>query len=508
MSTDANLYTRLAAGFAPARRCLELSDGETCDFAYVETASARAANALRALGLAPGDRVSVLAEKSAGYLWLYLGCLRAGLVFHPLNPAYTERELAFFLADAGTRLLVHDPAFSGRIDAIADTCPMIERRLTLNAAGGGDFADLCRAAPATFANCPRSGDDTAALLYSSGTTGTPKGIRITHGNLYSNACALAAAWAFSADDVLLHALPVFHVHGLFITLGPALLAGATIRFLPRFEIDAVLAALPGSTVMAGVPTFYTRLLAAPGFTRETCRTVRVFISGSAPLSEAVFHAFAARTGHTILERYGMTETGINTSNPLHGERKPGAVGPPLAGVEVRIVDLHGQPLASGQIGAIQVRGPNVFPGYWQLPAADAQAFDAQGWFDTGDQGHFDDDGYLFIVGRSKDLVISGGLNVYPKEVERELEGLPGIVEAAVFGVAHDDLGEAVVAAVIGTAQAPDEATAIAALKTRLAGFKVPKRIVALPELPRNTMGKVQKNLLRERFATIFAAAAE
>ena len=508
MSTDANLYTRLAAGFVPARRCVESTDGACYTYAQLDAASARAANALSALGLVPGERVSVLAEKSVGYLWLYLGCLRAGLIFHPLNPAYTDRELAFFLADAGTRLLVHDPQFGPRIEAIAGTCPALELRLTLTAAGGGDFADLCSSAPALFADCPRAGDDTAALLYSSGTTGTPKGIRITHDNLYSNARALAAAWAFSADDVLLHALPLFHVHGLFITLGPALLAGTTIRFLPRFDVDAVIAALPGSTIMAGVPTFYTRLLAAPDFTRDTCRTVRVFISGSAPLSEAVFHAFAERTGHTILERYGMTETGINTSNPLYGERKPGAVGPPLAGVEVRIVDAQGGTLAPGAIGAIQVRGPNVFPGYWQLPAADAQAFDDDGWFDTGDQGQFDAEGYLVIVGRSKDLVISGGLNVYPKEVERELETLPGIVEAAVFGVAHDDLGEAVVAAVICASPAPDEASAIAQLKTRLAGFKVPKRIVTLPELPRNAMGKVQKNLLRERFATIFAVAVK
>ena len=504
MSANDNLYAHFAAALDASRACIETPDGGAWNGADIARYSARAANALRAHGLAPGDRVSVIAEKSLEYLWLYLGCLRAGLVFHPLNPAYTARELGFFLGDAGTRLLVSDPALAARVDPAAAACESLSGTLTLGAEGSGSFADACADSDDEAPVCPRTGDDTAALLYSSGTTGTPKGIRITHRNLYSNACALREAWGFSADDILLHALPVFHVHGLFITLGPAFLAGTRVRLLPRFDADAVIDALPGATLFAGVPTYYTRLLANPRFTREACRDVRVFISGSAPLSEATFYAFEERTGQRILERYGMTETGINTSNPLSGARKPGAVGPPLPGVGLRIVTGDGRPCANGEIGEIEVRGENVFPGYWQLPEATAAAFDAHGWFRTGDQGHLDDDGYLFIVGRSKDLVISGGLNVYPKEVERELEAIPGIGEAAVFGVPHADFGEAVVAAVV--ADAPlDEAAVLATLRERLATFKVPKRVLVGAELPRNAMGKVQKNVLREQHAGLFAA---
>ena len=500
-----NLYAHFAAALEASRACIETPGGAALNGADIARASARAANALSARGLRPGERVSVIAEKSLEYLWLYLGCLRGGFVFHPLNPAYTTRELGFFLGDAGTRLLVSDPALAARVDPAAAACRSLTGTLTLGADGSGSFADACADAGDDAPVCPRQGEDTAALLYSSGTTGTPKGIRITHRNLYSNACALRDAWAFSPHDVLLHALPVFHVHGLFITLGPALLAGTRLRLLTRFDADAVIDALPGATMLAGVPTYYARLLANPRFTREACRSVRVFISGSAPLSEATFHAFEERTGQRILERYGMTETGINTSNPLDGVRKPGGVGPPLPGVELRIVTPDGAPCATGEIGEIEVRGENVFPGYWQLPDATAAAFDAHGWFRTGDQGHLDDDGYLFIVGRSKDLVISGGLNVYPKEVERELETIPGIGEAAVFGVPHADFGEAVVAAIV--ADAPlDETAVLGALRERLAAFKVPKRLLIGDELPRNAMGKVQKNVLRERHADLFLAA--
>ncbi|MCP5198435.1 MAG: AMP-binding protein [Gammaproteobacteria bacterium] len=504
MTTNANLYARFTAAFDPARTLLELPDGSRVSYADAERETARAANALGALGLAPGDRVSVVAEKSPRYLWLYLGCLRAGLVFHPLNTGYTERELAFFIGDAGSRLVICDPALAARVAAACDAAGSSAQRLDMDAAGAGGFAAACSAAAEAFATVSRAADDDAALLYSSGTTGTPKGIRITHGNLYANACALREAWGFHADDVLVHALPVFHVHGLFITLGPALLAGLTLRFLPRFDAAAVRDTLAGATLMAGVPTYYTRLLALPGFGAADCASMRLFISGSAPLSEATFHEFVERTGHVILERYGMTETGINTSNPLLGERKPASVGPPLAGVEVRVVDAQRQVCASGDIGDIEVRGPNVFPGYWRLPEATAKAFDAGGWFDTGDQGYLDADGYLFIVGRSKDMVISGGLNVYPKEIERELEALDGIGEAAVFGVPHADFGEAVVAAVVTTTTV-DEQAVIACLRGQLATFKVPKRVLVLDELPRNTMGKVQKNLLRERYATLFGA---
>ncbi|MGR8919049.1 MAG: AMP-binding protein [Gammaproteobacteria bacterium] len=506
MSPDANLYQRLAAGFDPAAVAVETPDGQRLSYAGLDERAGAAAAALMGLGLAPGDRVSVVAEKSLDYLWLYLGALRAGLVFHPLNPSYTERELRFFLDNAGTRLLVSDPALAGRTDAAAAGLARLEFRLQMAADGSGSFRDACACAGAgpDAATVPRGVDDTAALLYSSGTTGTPKGIRITHGNLYANAAALAKAWGFSAADVLVHALPVYHVHGLFITLGPALLSGCRLRFLPRFDARAVIEALPGATMMAGVPTYYSRLLAEPDFGREAARDVRVFISGSAPLSESVFHAFEQRTGQRILERYGMTETGINTTNPLHGERKPGSVGPPLPGTEVAVRDAGGATLPAGEVGDIVVRGDNVFPEYWGLPQATAAAFDADGWFDTGDQGYFDADGYLHIVGRSKDMVITGGLNVYPKEVERAIEQLDGVGEAAVFGVPHADFGEAVVAAVTG--RVGDEARAIEALKAELAGFKVPKRLLELAELPRNTMGKVQKNLLRERYAGLFDAA--
>ncbi len=505
---DANLYTRLSANFDLPACAFELTDGRRVSFAEVDAESARAAAALTALGLVAGDRVSVVAEKSLAYVWLYLGCLRAGLVFHPLNPAYTEQELAFFLANAGTRALICDPSLQERALAAAASAPGVEQHLTLTADGGGTFPEECAAATPRSTTVPRGSDDSAALLYSSGTTGTPKGIRITHGNLWSNALALAKAWAFSANDVLVHALPVYHVHGLFITLGPALLSGTTVRFLPRFDLDAVLAALPGATLMAGVPTYYSRLLADPRFTRETCRDVRVFISGSAPLSEATFHEFEHRTGHAILERYGMTETGINTSNPLHGKRKPGSVGPALDGIEVRVVDAGRKPAARGAVGDIEVRGDNVFPGYWELPEATARAFSADGWFATGDQGYLDDEDYLFIVGRSKDMIISGGLNVYPKEVERELEKLDGIAEAAVFGVPHADFGEAVVAAVIATPGATvDEAALIVKLRGTLAAFKTPKRLIVLEDLPRNAMGKVQKNRLRENCSGLFAPPA-
>ncbi len=508
MSVEANLYQRFAAGFRPHAVALELGDGTTYTCSDIEAHSARAANALLGCGLKAGDRVSVMCEKSAELVWLYLGCLRAGLVYHPLNTGYTARELGYFFDDAGTRLVVTDPGLEQRVTAALEQTTVAPRVEILDARGGGAFATLCAAAASSFETHSNAGDDTAALLYSSGTTGTPKGIPLSHDNLYVNARALVAAWAFSADDILVHALPLYHVHGLFITLGPALLAGTRIRLLPKFETAAVIKALAGATMMAGVPTYYTRLLADDTFTRDAAGDVRVFISGSAPLTEATFAEFLARTGHTILERYGMTETGINTSNPLHGERRAGSVGLPLAGTEVQVVDADRRCLEAGQIGAIEVRGANVFAGYWQLPDKTAEAFSADGWFHTGDQGLFDADGYLHIVGRSKDMVISGGLNVYPKEIEQVLDTLPGVAESAVFGVPHADFGEAVVAAVIRVpGSAAEGAALIEALKHELAAFKVPKHIVFIDELPRNAMGKVQKNLLRDRYAGLFAGAA-
>ncbi len=482
---------------------METPTGDCYTGADLEQWSARAANTLVELGLEPGDRVAVVADKSLELLWLYLGCLRAGCVYHPLNPTYTETELAFFLRDSASRLVVCENALLTRVTAAAADSPSVQRILTVGGHGVDYIDHRWQSAAPTFATQCVAVGEPAALLYSSGTTGKPKGIPITHGNLLTNAQALVAAWAFSGDDILVHALPLYHVHGLFITLGPALLAGTRVRFLPRFEPGAVIAALAGATMMAGVPTYYTRLLNTSAFTRECCASVRVFISGSAPLSEATFSAFEERTGQRILERYGMTETGINTSNPLHGMRKPGSVGPPLAGVALRIVDDGGKILGSGAIGNIEVHGPNVFGGYRGLPETTAEAFTADGYFRTGDQGYLDADGYLHIVGRSKDMIITGGLNVYPKEIERELESCAGVIEAAVFGVPHADYGEAVVAAVVGNGTSLPGDVLIGELKTRLAGYKVPKQIVVVDDLPRNSMGKVQKNLLRERHAALF-----
>jgi malonyl-CoA/methylmalonyl-CoA synthetase len=504
MNANANIYARFEAGFDPEAVFLEVPGGRSYTYADLDANSARAANQLHALGLAPGDCVSALAEKSPALLWLYLGCLRAGCIYHPLNPSYTENEIGFFLRDAQTRLVICDPALEVRARAASAGCRELEHVLTLGGGADGDFSARSAAASTSFTTHVAGERDTAAMLYSSGTTGTPKGIPLTHRNLYANAEVLMRTWAFSRDDVLLHVLPIYHVHGLFVILGPALLAGSRVRFLPRFDIDAVIEALPGASVMAGVPTYYTRLLGSDKFAREACASVRVFISGSAPLSEATFSQFHERAGHAILERYGMTETGILSSNPLSGPRKPGSVGPALDGVELRVVDDGGAASARGDTGQIEVRGDNVFAGYRHLAEANREAFRADGYFRTGDQGYLDDDGYLFIVGRSKDIIISGGLNVYPKEVEREIDALPDVVESAVFGVPHPDFGEATVAAIVPDAGAAcDEAAMLAVLKTKLAGYKIPKRFVTFTELPRNAMGKVQKNRLREQFNDLF-----
>jgi len=344
----------------------------------------------------------------------------------------------------------------------------------------------------------------AALLYSSGTTGVPKGIMLSHGNLLSNTEALVAAWGFTDNDRLLHALPIFHVHGLFVAIGCTLLCGANMRWLAAYKVDDIVRFLPECTVMMGVPTYYTRLLAHPDCSRELCRGVRLFVSGSAPLLSETFAAFEERTGHRILERYGMTETNMNTSNPLDGERKPGTVGPPLPGVEVRITDDAGSTVAAGTIGNLQVRGPNVFVGYWKLPDKTAEDMTADGFFNTGDKGVIDADGYVAIVGRAKDVVITGGLNVYPKEVELFIDDLPGVRESAVIGVPHPDFGEGVVAVVVAEAAADlTENQLINACKAELADFKVPKRVLFVDELPRNTMAKVQKNMLRDAYSDLF-----
>lgn len=446
----------------------------------------RLANTLVALGLVRGDRLLLEVEKTEAVLSIYLACLRTGVVFLPVNPGYTAAETEHFLTDAEPALVVADrPVAGARVVTLAE--------LMAQAAG----------AAADFADPAHGPDDLAAILYTSGTTGRSKGVMLSRENLASNAEALVGLWQFTEADVLLHALPVFHTHGLFVATNCALYSGASLIFQAGFAPDAVLAALPEATVMMGVPTFYSRLLADPRLTRDRCRGMRLFISGSAPLSPATHAEWQERTGHAILERYGMTETNMITSNPYEGARRAGTVGMPLPGVEVRVTGPDGAPVAQGEAGSIEVRGPNVFHGYWRLPEKTAEEF-RDGWFVTGDLGAFDSQGYLSILGRAKDLVISGGLNVYPAEVEAALDDLPGVAGSAVIGVPHPDFGEAVVACVIPAKGAVvEEAVLRGALRDRLAAFKIPKRVLVMAEFPRNAMGKVQKAELRKQNARLF-----
>jgi malonyl-CoA/methylmalonyl-CoA synthetase len=503
-TTDFNLYARYQPQFAKhADDPLLCTDGLSLSYRDIDRKSARIANYLSRTGLSPGDRVSVQVEKSVESLCLYLACLRAGFVYHPLNMGYKSRELEYFLGDAEPTIVVCDPRNESTIGAIVRDRG-VRHVLTLGADGKGTLDEGARTADADFATVGREQDDLAALLYSSGTTGTPKGIMLTHENLYSNMASLRTTWEFSAKDRLLHALPIFHVHGLFVALGCVLLSGASMRWLPAYDVRQVMQFLPECSVLMGVPTYYTRLLAEPDFNADLCRNVRLFISGSAPLLAETFAEFEKRTGHRILERYGMTETNMNTSNPLHGERKAGTVGPPLPDVEVRIVDAAGNILPTGELGDLQVRGPNVFKGYWKMPGKTAEDFTQDGFFNTGDKGVIDEDGYVSIVGRARDLVISGGLNVYPKEIELFIDKLAGVRESAVIGVPHADFGEAVVAIVVRDDDALAEVEIIASCKRELANFKVPKRIVFAAELPRNSMAKVQKNVLREEYRDLLS----
>ncbi|MBP2314325.1 malonate--CoA ligase [Azospirillum soli] len=485
----------------PGRGAIELADGGRVTYGELRAASGRMANAITAAGVRPGDRVAVQVEKSLEALVLYLGCLRSGAVYLPLNTAYTPAELGYFIGDAEPALVVCDPA---RLEA---TAPMAgdARLLTLDAQGRGSLADAMAGQPDDFATVACGTDDLAAILYTSGTTGRSKGAMLTQGNLLTNAQVLRAEWRFTPEDVLLHALPLFHTHGLFVACNVALMAGATTILLPRFDPAAMLERLPRSTVMMGVPTFYTRLLGQDALTADLCRSVRLFVSGSAPLLAETHRAWESRTSHRILERYGMTETGMLTSNPYDGDRIAGTVGLPLPGVEARIADPQtGALLPDGEIGVVEVKGPNVFKGYWRMPEKTAAEFRADGFFITGDLGRIDERGYLHIVGRGKDLIISGGFNVYPKEVEGEIDALPGVLESAVVGVPHPDFGEGVVAVLVPDHSAPiTEAAVTAALTERLARYKQPKRVIVVDELPRNSMGKVQKALLRERHAGIF-----
>ena len=505
---DENLFEILRTGF-PADRdrpFLEEPDGRVLTYGNVLDESARVARLLQDLDVRPGERVAVQVTKSAEALLLFLGSLRAGAVYLPLNTNYTEAETRYFLADAEPALFVCQPERAGPMQVLARQIG-VAHVLSLGEHGAGSLWDRVRAASADEIGVRRRKDDLAALLYTSGTTGRSKGAMLSHGNLASNAAALRDAWRFTADDRLLHALPIFHTHGLFVATNVTLLAGGSLLWLPRFDLDEIIRLLPKATSIMGVPTFYSRLLSRSDFTRDLVAHMRLFVSGSAPLSAETHKEFQARTGHAILERYGMTETGMNTSNPYDGERIPGSVGVPLPGVELRITDPEsGRPLPQGEIGMIEVRGPNVFKGYWRMPEKTAAEFRSDGFFVTGDLGHVAARGHVYISGRGRDLIISGGLNVYPAEVEAVIEALPGVAECAVIGVPHADLGEGVLAVVTPRPGATlDEKQMMAALGSELARYKLPKRICVVDELPRNAMGKVQKNVLREQHRTAFAA---
>ena len=509
-----NLYAVLESGFPVDRKGVAIETPEHCyTWDDVDRASACLANLLAALDLPAGARVAVQLEKSPEALLLYLATLRAGLVYLPLNTAYRESEIEYFLGNAEPDVVVCTPENEPWVERIARNAG-VRHIYTLGDKRAGTLLQAAAGMPQAFRTAPRRPDDLAVILYTSGTTGRSKGAMLTHGNMASNALTLREYWGWRSSDVLLHMLPIFHIHGLFVASHGALLAGARMIWLPRLDVNQALHYLPRSTMMMGVPTYYVRLLADARFGRGVCRNMRLFISGSAPLLMETFNAFRERSGHTILERYGMSETVMLTSNPYHagdGERLGGTVGKPLPGVDLRVVDDAGRALAAGEIGNIQVRGPNVFSGYWRMPEKTREEFTADGWFKTGDVGRYGGvsggrrvpDGYVSIVGRSKDLIISGGYNVYPKEIEGFIDDMPGVAESAVIGVPHPDFGEAVVAVVVPKPNASlDTQAMLAGLKESIANFKVPKRIHIAAELPRNTMGKVQKNVLRETYKTL------
>ena len=497
---DANVYSLLEAHFPPDRSaaCLESPDGGVWTWADVEAESARFANLMAERGVEPGDCVAAQVEKSPRALVLYLACLRAGAAYLPLNPAYPERELDYFLGDAEPRLVVARPESANGVARLCER-HSIGEPLTLGTGEDGTLVEASRSMPDRFGTVAREPGDLAALLYTSGTTGRPKGAMLTHDNLFSNAQVLHVAWGFRRGDVLLHMLPIFHTHGLFVACHTSLLNGSPMIFCPRFDAAEARRLLPRATVFMGVPTFYVRLLREAGFGEEQCSNIRLFVSGSAPLLEQTFEEFRERTGHTILERYGMTECGMSTSNPLDGERRGGTVGLPLPGVDLRVTGDDGTPAGPGEVGGIEFKGPNVFAGYWRMPEKTAEEFTADGWFRSGDLGWLSEDGYVAIVGRGKDLVISGGFNVYPKEVELLIDKLDGVVESAVIGLPDPDFGEQVTAVVVRepAVTGPGEQSVIDALKHDLAGYKVPKQVFFVDRLPRNSMGKVQKSVLRE-----------
>ncbi|MHA1564264.1 MAG: malonate--CoA ligase [Alphaproteobacteria bacterium] len=500
-----NIFTTLESRVTAAER-LFLTDqaGDTITYGALLQGARQYAQALTSLGAKPGDRIAVQTDKTVESLFLFFGTLAAGCVYLPLNTGYTAHEVQYFLQDAEPAVLICSTASLQELEPIA-TATSVRSVMTLDSGNRGTIIDLAARQPADFAPIDTRAESLAAILYTSGTTGLSKGAMLSHRNLLSNASTLIDAWRISPDDCLLHALPIYHTHGLFVGAETMALAGASMIYLPRFDATEIIRQLPAATMLMGVPTFYSRLLAEPSFNKALVSNMRVFISGSAPLSAQTHKDFQQRTGHAILERYGMTETNMNTSNPYDGNRRPGAVGMPLADVELRIADpATGQTLAAGEVGSIEVRGPNVFSGYWHNAEKTKSAFRADEFFITGDLGRVDADGYLWIVGRDKDLIITGGFNVYPAEVESEIDAIDGVAESAVIGAPHADFGEGVIAVVVQRADVTLSATDIIdVISKRLARFKIPKQVYFSDTLPRNTMGKVQKNVLRETYRETF-----
>lgn len=505
------LYDRVFGPHSGSEKIFLYTGTAEISFGDFTALTNRLAGALVAAGVTPGDRVAVQAEKSVTLLALYAATVKAGGVYLPLNTGYTATELEYFIGNARPALVIVDAASQVQITPIASR--FNARLMTLNADETGSLTEAAAAHPPRFDAVPRSSEDLAAILYTSGTTGRSKGAKLCHRNLVSNSMVLAETWRFTADDVLLHMLPIYHTHGLFVACNLLSMVGGSMIFLPKFSARAALDWMPKSTTMMGVPTFYTRLLDSAEFTAEVSQHMRLFISGSAPLLAETHQQFEARTGKAILERYGMTETNMSTSNPYEGARRAGTVGRALDGVEMRIADPKtGVVLEDGEIGIIELRGDNVFLGYWEMPEKTAESFREDGFFITGDMAVRDGDGYISIVGRDKDLIISGGLNVYPKEVESLIDGLSGVLESAVIGVPHRDFGEAVVAIVVRADASPTTAsnTGISAadimsvLEPQLAKFKQPKSILFIDNLPRNSMGKVQKAELRKTHTTLFS----
>ncbi len=498
-----NLFTRFSAPALRRNKIFLAPPGrEPVTFAQAFDQAGRYAHVLTAHGAKKGDRVAVQVEKSAENVFLYLACLRAGLVYLPLNTGYTASELSYFIGNAEPSIFVCAPRDVQRLKGIFPQGAV----LTLGDDGkSGSLLEQTASQSPDFPDAVLGKGDLASILYTSGTTGVSKGAMLTHGNLWSNAEVLRQLWHFSHDDVLLHALPIFHIHGLFVAINICLASRATIILLPKFDIEEIFRSLASATVMMGVPTFYVRLLQDPRLGRETAGHMRLFVSGSAPLLAETHREWSAKTGQAILERYGMTETNMNTSNPYAGVRKPGSVGFPLPGTELRIADGDGKPLAQGEIGMIEVRGPNVFAGYWRMPEKTVAEFRADGFFITGDMGIIDGDGYVHIVGRAKDLIISGGFNVYPKEIESLIDELPGVTESAVIGLPHRDFGEGVTAVVVLNKDASlTQDQVLLAIKDRLAKFKQPKAVLFTDAFPRNALGKVQKNFLRDKYKDLYA----